>query len=212
VAGIVGDLTVYPLAFTYDKLHGVFAGLGLGGTIHRPFWPDSTSKADPTQKYPTSELKVEGGLRWPIVLYKKVPRPTLLFNLGGGLHSFSLGKDASGADVGPADVAYKYLTIGAGLRVYFAEFVYLWALFNYHVVFNSGTIQDPATEYGAANTFGLRIGGGLTFFVYKGLNIGGSAYYERFKLTFTGAGMPAKQANSGTDQYFGGILSIGYML
>jgi hypothetical protein len=213
VAGIRGDLTIYPLAFTYNKLGGVFSGLGLGGTVDKPFWPDSTSKQDPSQKFPTKELRVEGGLRWRIVLYKPLPRPQLLIQAGGGLHSFALGKDATGQDVGPADTSYKYATFGAGLRIHFAEWVYLWAMFDYHLVFDSGPITDPATEYGPANTFGIRVRGGLAFFVYKGIKLGVEGHYERFSLTFTpGNTMPVKVANSATDQYFGGVITVGYVL
>lgn len=213
VAGVRGDLTVYPLAFTWRKAGGAFSGLGLGATVDKPFWPDSSSKQDPTQKFPTSELRVEGGLRWRIVLYKPLPRPQLLVQAGAGLHTFSLGKDATGQDVGPADTAYKYATFGAGLRIHFTERVYLWAMFDYHLVFDSGPITNPATEFGPADTFGIRVRGGLAFFVYKGLKLGAEGYYERFSLTFTpGATMPVKVANSATDQYFGGVITVGYVL
>ncbi|MDB4966891.1 MAG: hypothetical protein JWN44_2580 [Myxococcales bacterium] len=213
VAGIRGDVTLYPLAFTWNKAHGVFSGLGLGATVDKPFWPDSTSKQDPTQKFATTELRAEGGLRWRLILYKSLPLPQLLINAGAGLHSFALSKDATGGDVGPADVNYKYATFGAGMRVHFAEWAYLWAMFDYHIVFDSGPIADLATEYGPTKSFGVRVRGGLDFFVYKGLKLGAEGYYERFSLKFDpGAAMPAKVANGGTDQYFGGIIVVGYVL
>jgi hypothetical protein len=214
VAGIAADLTLYPLASTWKRAGGVFSGLGLGATVNKPFWPDSTSKQDPSQKFSTNELRVEGGLRWRIVLYKPVPRPQLLIQAGGGLHSFAIGKDATGADVGPADVSYKYATFGAGLRVHFAEWAWIWAMFDYHVVFDPGSIADPVAEYGPAKSFGVRVRGGLDFLVYKGLKVGAEGMYERFSLTFnpTAAAAPAKIANSGTDQYFGGVIVVGYVL
>ncbi len=214
VAGVRADVTLTPLAGTWKRAGGAFAGLGIGATVDKPFWPDSTSKQDPNMKYATSELRVEGGLRWNIVLYKPVPRPQLLIQAGGGWHTFAIGKDAMGADVGPADVSYKYATFGAGLRVHFAEWAWIWAMFDYHLVFDSGPIADVNTEYGPAKTFGLRVRGGLDFLVYKGLKIGAEGLYERFSLTFnpTAAMPPAKIANSGTDQYFGGIIVVGYVL
>ncbi len=213
VPGLHGDLTVYPLAFTWNKVAGVFSGLGVGGTIDKPFWPDSTSKQDPNQRYATDELRFEGGLRWRLVLYKPMPRPQLLLQASYGYHSFALGKDAAGQDVGPADVAYKYLSFGGGIRIHFAEWMYLWAMFNYHAVLASGPIELVNTEYGPASTFGIRVSGGLDFFLYKGLKLGAEGYYERFSLKFTpGALMPAKSANSGTDQYFGGVILVGYVL
>jgi hypothetical protein len=214
VAGIRADLTLNPLASTWNKAGGVFSGLGVGASVDKPFWPDSTSKQDPTQKFSTSELRVEGGLRWRIVMYKSVPRPQLLIQAGAGLHSFAIGKDPMGADVGPADVQYKYATFGAGLRIHFAEWAWIWAMFDYHVVFDSGPIADVAAEYGPTKAFGIRVRGGLDFLVYKGFKIGAEGMYERFSLTFNpgAASMPAKVANSGTDQYFGGVIVVGYVL
>lgn len=214
VAGLRADVTLTPLAGTWKRAGGVFAGLGVGATLDKPFWPESTSKQDPAMKFATSELRVEGGLRWRIVLYKAVPRPQLLLQAGGGLHSFAIGKDATGADVGPADVSYKYATFGAGLRVHFAEWAWIWAMFDYHVVFDPGPIADLAAEYGPASTFGIRVRGGLDFLVYKGFKVGAEGLYERFSLTFnpSSAVTPAKIANSGTDQYFGGVIVVGYVL
>jgi TolB-like protein len=213
VPGIAADLTVNPLAFTWNKAGGVFSGLGVGATIEKPFWPDSTSKTDMTQHFATSELKVEGGLRWRITLYKPVPRPELLLAAGGGLHTFSLAKDATGQDVGPPDVAYKYVDFGIGVRLHFAEWAYLTAKFNYHLVVNSGPISDVATEYGPTATTGLRFGGALDFIIYKGLKVGLDGFYERFGLKFVpGNTSPAKQANAAVDQYFGGVITVGYVL
>jgi hypothetical protein len=215
-SGIVGglrvDLTVYPLAFTWRKAAGVLATLGLGATLEKPFWLDSSSKADPTQHFATTELQVEGGLRWRFVLYKKVPRPELTLLVGGGMHSFSIGKAADGTDVGPADVTYKYMAVGASVRLHFAEWASLWAQFTYHPVFGAGSIQDVA-EYGGGSVYGLRVAGGLDFFVWRGLKIGALGYYERYVLTFSGTGTPppTKVASSAIDQYFGGVLVVGYV-
>jgi TolB-like protein len=214
VAGVRADFTLTPLAGTWKRAGGAFAGLGIGATIDKPFWPDSTSKQDPTMKFGTSELRVEGGLRWRIVLAKAIPRPQLLIQAGGGWHSFAIGKDAMGLDVGPADVSYKYATFGAGMRIHFAEWAWIWAMFDYHVVFDPGPIADATTEYGAAKTFGIRVRGGLDFLVYKGFKIGLEGLYERFSLTFnpSAACATCKVANSGTDQYFGGVIVVGYVL
>jgi hypothetical protein len=213
VAGIFGDVTIYPLAFTWNKAGGVFSGLGLGAGISRPFWPDSTSRTDTSQHFPTSELMVEGGLRWRVVLYKAIPRPELLLQAGGGLHTFALGKDATGQDVGPPDVAYKYVNFGAGFRLHFAEWAMLRATFDYHLVLAAGAITDITTEYGGASIYGLRFTGGLDFIVYKGLKLGLEGYYERFNLKFVpGSTMPAHQAGAAVDQYFGGVITVGYVL
>jgi TolB-like protein len=214
VAGVRADFTLTPLAGTWKRAGGAFSGLGIGATVDKPFWPDSTSKQDPTMKFGTSELRVEGGLRWRIVLAKAIPRPQLLIQAGGGWHSFAIGKDAMGLDVGPADVSYKYATFGLGMRIHFAEWAWIWAMFDYHLVFDPGPIADVVAEYGPTKTFGIRVRGGLDFLVYKGFKIGAEGLYERFSLTFnpTAATTPAKIANSGTDQYFGGVIVVGYVL
>jgi hypothetical protein len=164
--------------------------------------------------FATNELRVEGGLRWRVALYKPLPRPQLLLSFGYGMHSFSIGKTtdaATGApvDVGPADVTYKYLTIGAGTRIHFADWSWLWVALDYHAVLSSGPIATP-DEYGPTQTFGIRVRGGLDFLLYRGLKLCVGGFYERFSLKFTGAG--TKAANSGVDQYFGGLLSLGYVL
>ncbi|HEX4460452.1 MAG TPA: hypothetical protein VIA18_20885 [Polyangia bacterium] len=214
VAGVHGDATVYPFASFWRGGGRFVSGLGVGATIDKPFWPDSTSKQDPTQKFATSELRVEGGIRWRIVLSKALPRPQLLVQAQYGLHEFTLQKDPLMGDVGPPDVSYQYATFGLGIRVHFAEWMYLWAMFNYHYVLSSGSITNTGSEYGPASNFGVRISGGLDFFVYKGLKIGVGGMYERFGLTFHPPAnvTPAKTATSAVDQYFGGLISVGYVL
>jgi hypothetical protein len=211
VGGIRLDATVYPFAFAWRKAAGVLATLGVGVTFAYPFWLPSTSRSDPNAQFPTHELQVEGGLRWRFVLYKKLPRPELTALAGGGLHSFSIDKQM-GMDVGPPDVAYKYLSIGAALRLHFAEWASLFAQFTYHVVFNSGSVQT-VDEFGPGSVYGLRVGGGLDFLVYRGLKIGALGYYERYTIAFSGTGNPPPQkvASSAIDQYFGGVLLIGYV-
>lgn len=221
VGGLRVDATLYPLAFLWDHAHGAFAGLGIGGTLDKPFWPASTPPAPDTNKYPTSELRVEGGLRWRFVLYKPIPRPELVLLAGGGLHQFTITKridpvTMNPADVGPPDVGYTYVTLGLGLRIHFAEWALLRAAFNYHLVTKAGPATTP-DEYGPASTYGLRVQGGLDFFVWRGLEIVATGYYERFHLSFTGSDPPpalpadGTPAVSATDQYFGGSLGLGYV-
>jgi hypothetical protein len=208
VAGLHVDATVFPLASFYRPAYGIFSGLGLALTLDKPFWPDSTTKVDATQRFPTSELRIEGALRWKITLYKPVPRPQLIVLAGFGVHSFAIAKDMMGNDVGPADVGYKYVTVGGGLRLHFAEWCYLQALFQYHAVLDPGPIAGQ-DEYGTAVSFGFRALGGLTFIMWRGLELVVGGYYEQFKMGF-GYGNSTKFATAASDQYFGGTLSLGY--
>jgi hypothetical protein len=208
--GIRIDATVYPLAFTWRRAAGVLATLGLGVTFQKPFWIDSTSKSDPTQHYPTAELQVEGGLRWRFVLYKKTPRPEVTLLAGGGLHSFGIQKDMNGMDVGPPDVSYTYFAVGGGFRLHFVEWASLHAQFTYHVVFNAGSVQST-DEFGPGSVYGLRAAAGLDFLVWRGLKVGALGYYERYVIAFSGDQAAVKVASSAIDQYFGGVLLIGYV-
>src|SRR6185436_12655604 len=97
--------------------------------------------------------------------------------------------------VGPPDVTYVFVSLGATLRLHFAEWASIWAGFNYHVVTSAGAVAT-ADEYGPARTFGIRIGGGLDFFAsdpppaLPGMN---------------------NVANTAVDQYFGGMVVVGYV-
>ena len=219
VGGLRADLTVYPFAGLHAAAQGVIAGLGLGASIDKPFWP--ASKGPDGNYYETQELRVEGGLRWRFVLYKPIPRPELVVLVGGGLHSFAISKKidpASGnpTDVGPPDMAYGFLSFGAQLRLHFAEWALLWLGFNYHYVLDAGPVVTN-DEYGPAQVFGFRVQGGLEFLVYKGLKLGLGGFYERYDLTFLGSDPPplkpgsGELAQRGADQYFGGLLIVGYV-
>ncbi len=114
------------------------------------------------------------------------------------------------ADVGPPDVAYAYISVGGAIRMHFAEWARIWASFAYQAVLDAGSITTD-DEYGPANAFGLRVQGGLEFFVWRGLKLSAAGFYNRYSFAFAGTGalMPAQSA---VDQYFGGVFSIGYEL
>lgn len=220
VGGLRVDLTVYPLASLWRRARGVISTLGLGATLDKPFWP--ASPALDGNSYATNELSVEGGLRWRFVLYKKLPRPELTVLGGAGLHQFSIAKredEATGnlVDVGPPDVAYVYGTVGAGARVHFAEWSSLWAQASYRIVARAGQATRIDDGYGPADSYGLRVQGGLDFFVYRGLKLGLVGYYERYELRFTGSDPPPAKPGNGElarraiDQYFGGLIALGYV-
>lgn len=213
VGGIGLDFTLYPLAFTWKNAYGIFSGLGLGLTLEKPVWPDSTSKSDMTQRFPTSELRVGGGLRWKFTLYKSMPRPQLTLLVEGGVHEFGFAKGADGQDVvGVPDVRYVYASIGGGLTVHFAEWSWIWVKFVYHAVSDTGSIQLP-TQYGLSAAFGLRFSAGLDFLVWKGVRLGASGFYERFNVVFGyDPNNRAKVADGATDEYYGAMLLLGYVL
>jgi hypothetical protein len=218
VGGVVADLSLYPLAGTWRSARGVFAGLGIGATLNKPFWP--ASQAPDMNTYATDELRVEGGIRWHIVLHKALPRPELLLRVEGGYHTFTIAKMTDPVtglptDVGPPDVATVFVSYALGLRLWLAEWSRLWASFSYQLLLDAGPIVT-AQEYGPATAYGLNPSGGLDFFLYRGLKLALKGYYERISYSFVPSNPPPQKPGMGTnaqsavDQYFGGSLSIGY--
>ncbi|MEO6952392.1 MAG: hypothetical protein ABI321_11310 [Polyangia bacterium] len=212
VAGIHLDLSFFPLTPTWRRLRGVFSGLGLGVTVDKPFWqPTLTAKNDPTQAFATSELRVEGGLRWKITLYKPMPRPQLTLFVQGGLHEFTFVRPAANPNlVAVPDVKYVYASLGARLSIHFAEWSWVWVQFLYHIVSNAGPIQAH-DNYGLAYTNGFRVAGGLDFLAWRGIHIGANGFYERFTSTFGYDTNAVRIANNSSDAYFGGMLVFGYV-
>jgi hypothetical protein len=218
-AGIHADATIYPLAFFHDVAKGAIAGLGAGLTLDAPFWPTTQAQADnpgAPGEYGTHEFRIEGGARWKFTLHKSIPRFELSALLGGGLHSFSIGRlvNAQGqhTDVGPPNVGYVFGAFGLLGRLHFREWGSVWAAFSYEYVPDAGHVED-AEEYGYANVWGLNLRGGVDIFVWRGLKAGVSAYWERFALEFTHQSpYPFKVANNAVDQFYGGIITIGYVL
>jgi hypothetical protein len=218
--GIHVDATVYPLAFFHEKFKGVLAGLGGGVTLDVPFWPTTQAQNDnpgAPGEFATHELRIEGGARWKFTLHKRIPRFELSALLGAGLHQFTVGRLVNSAtntttDVGPPNVAYVFGSFGLQARLHWREWGSAWAAFSYEYVPDAGHIEDAA-EYGYASTWGMHLRGGVDIYVYRGLKVGAGAYWERFALSFNHATpTPFKTANSAVDNYYGGIITVGYTL
>ena len=115
-------------------------------------------------------------------------------------------------DVGPPNVAYVFGAFGLQARLHFREWGSAWAAFSYEYVPDAGHIED-AVEYGYANTWGLHLRGGVDVYLWRGLKVGVGAYWERFALSFTHAQpTPFKMAGNATDNYYGGMITVGYAL
>lgn len=212
VAGVHLDGTFYPLAATWNRVHGVFSGLGVGITFDKPFWqPTLTARNDPTARFATTELRVEGGLRWKVTLYKPMPRPQLTLFVQGGLHDFSFVRPADNPKiVAVPDVRYVYASIGGRLTIHFAEWSWVWLQFLYHIVSNAGPVQLHE-NYGLAYTNGFRVTGGIDFLAWRGIKLGALGYYERFSSRFGYDTNATLVAGSDADAFFGGMVVFGYV-
>jgi hypothetical protein len=221
-AGLRLDATGYPLALLATKPGAgwnAITGLGFGLTFDWVFWPESVPCARDamgecamtTERFGTREYRLEMGLRWHWNVLNKPDRPELLASLQWGVHDFSITKRPDGSDVGPPDVSYSYVTIGLGGRVPIVPWFALRVDFNIHGVISTGAVQDPS-QFGPGDAWGLRLALSLDFRVWQGLFVRASGFYERFGLSFNGMPQPGKGpiAGGAADQYYGGLLSVGY--
>ncbi len=212
--GVHADVTVYPLAMLHAVLHGVFAGLGAGVTVDKPFWPTTKFEGTPNQ-YATAELRVEGGARWRFILRKWRPRIEVTVLAGAGLHQYTIAKainPATGAktDAGPPDAAYVYGSMGAQLRlVVWHERLMPWVSGAYEYVPDAGPTEN-VNEYGTSHTNGVMLRAGLDVRVWRRLRVGASGFWELIGLKFTHELPTERSASRATDQYFGGIFTVGY--
>ncbi|HEX2569470.1 MAG TPA: hypothetical protein VH877_07910 [Polyangia bacterium] len=227
--GLRVDVNIYPLA-GLSKREGnanrFVQGLGFGATLDYIFWPDSVVCANRdangnclnpgTERYATQERRIEAGLRWRWSIVNRATSPDLLINAQYGQHLFSIAKLANGQDVGPPDVTYQYLTVGAGLRIPVHPVFALLANFNYHIVFNTGSIHTDQ-EYGSGGAWGLRAHVGGEVRIWRGLIVRVAGFYERFGLSFDNSavgsnGLPVKiTTGNATDQYYGLWGGLGYV-
>ena len=225
--GVRVDVTAYPLAFLSTRegpAMNAIQGLGIGLTYDLPVWGDSNKvdAAGMAAHFPTSESRLEVGLRWHWNVYAKDSKPDLIVHLEYGSHSFSINKATTGCtgglmtcDAGPPDVAYSYFTIGVGGRFPIIAQVAGFADVHLHIVTDSGPIQTQA-EYGPGGNLGFRLNAGFEAHPYKGLVLRLAGYYERFGLSFDEptATPPTQTLPSGstgaTDQYYGFALTAGW--
>ncbi len=223
-AGLRVDASVYPLAFLATRPGAgtnAITGLGAGATFDAVFWPDSIpctrdmsgNCLPTTERYGTSEHRIEAGLRWHWNFLNAPMRPDLLVTLQFGNHAFTIDKKPNGADVGPPDVSYSYLSIGVGARMPFLNLFAAFATLNVHILIDAGAIQS-ANEFGPGGGWGVRLAAGGEARFWRGMTARVSGFYEQFGLSFNGSTMPppAKVTMGGaTDQYYGLVIGLGYV-
>jgi outer membrane protein OmpA-like peptidoglycan-associated protein len=223
-AGIHVDGDVYPVAFLAPRpglAWSMLSGLGVGLTLDAPFWPnavpcarDSTGRCIATnESYGVHEVRVEAGLRWRFAPLAKPRRVEVLASIQYGAHSFTIDKPPTGMDLGPPDVVYQYVTFGVGARAQVWRIVSVHALLNVHALASEGPI-NAATELGPGSGYGVRFLAGAEVAIWRGLYARVDGFYERFGLSFDGASAtppPAKIGTGGADQYYGSMLSVGWL-
>ncbi len=261
--GMRVDASVYPFASLSSRW---LRGLGVGGSFDIMGWPDGHA----CNKYvngtclqagaalPTSEFRIEAGLRWTYNLLNKRSRPSILLSVQYGLHQFALQKssatyeypDPSTSDPlkiqgqddhGLPDIRYQYVDLGFGVRVPFYGnkqwYLGMVLAVHYHVMLDYGELQ---TRFAGGKGYdALYQGGGygpvssgyglradllpIELVPWKGMTIRLGGFYEVFSMGFAlsaGGEAPPQDvapgeaarhlAKGATDQYFGGVLQVGY--
>ena len=215
--GLRGDVTLNPLAGTWNRAGGVFSGSGSAPRVDKPFWPDSTLEAGSDD-----EVRDERAARRGRAALAHRPvqggaaAAAAASQAGGGLHSFAIGKDADRLPTsGPPDVSYKYVTLrrraARALR---------------RVGVDLGDVRlsrrprpradrrrrRPSTGRPRASAFACAAGSTSSSTRASRSAPKGSTSASALTFDPTAAAAPAKIANSGTDQYFGGVIVVGYVL
>ncbi len=142
-------------------------------------------------------------------------------------------------DHGLPDILYQYVDIGIGARVpYYSTDKYFVGLlfdFHYHIMLDYGDIQSQFIDISTYNGGYGPVGGGyglrvsltpIELMPWKGLTVRVQGYYETFSMNFDllnpdkGYEIPPTTrdpsigarhlAQGATDQYFGGVLQVGW--
>lgn len=242
--GLFFDATLYPLAFMASKTDGAknaISGLGIGGNYGQAFWADSVpcyptsmgTCAPTTDRFSTGEYRYEVGLRWKWnVARKSENAPELLAQLQYGNHSFFIQKRAylkdipfnskdmmpAPRDIGPPDVSYGYLSVGLGARLPFAKRFAAQLNFNWHILLDTGSIQQP-NEWGPGGAFGFKLAGHFDVLLVKGAFVRITGYAEYYGMSFNPPmpnernlmpPCPCRTTGGASDMYYGGMFGVGY--
>ena len=219
--GLHLDGAVYPLAYLSRRpgqAMNAASGLGIGVLFDGVFWPDAVpctrdmnNTCMPTsERYGVRELRFEVGPRWHFTPLMKRDSAEVLASVQYGQHGLTMQKRADGSDVGPPDTSYSYISLGVGARVPLVHALALAARFHYLALLGQGPI-NAITEYGSGGGNGLRIAGGIELTLWKGLVARVEGFYERFSLSFDNKMTSDKMATGGLDQYYGTVISMGWV-
>lgn len=199
--GIELDGTGYPLSYLAERkttAANLLSGLGAGFTWGADFMGDVTpcrgtdasGGCPPTvDHYATHAYHYEAGVRWRWNAFMQPQNyPEFLFQLQFGERAFNIQRrnylgDGGERDIGPPDVDYQYITLGAGVRVPFLDRFAGTFLFNYHIVTGTGPVQTT-DEWGPGGAYGIRIHAGVEGRIWQGIFASLSGQYEHFGLSF----------------------------
>jgi hypothetical protein len=218
VPGVLLDATVYPLALGHTR-RDVVKDLGLELVYDRVIKLNSQVKSQDTMTtttYSTLESRFALTAVFRHAFGSSPTAPVVLGTLGYQRQQFNIL-----GNVDLPDVKYSIFAPGAGIRFPFPLFSRLifGADAKLLLVTSTGAIQDP-DQYGAASVIGFDGSFGVDYLITPNIFARAAGRFEVISYTFKGTGTQtnARDNNPMTqdifgahDQYFGGMLTAGYL-
>lgn len=212
VAGAILDATFYPLAFGH-KRKDQLKNLGIELLYDRVL---KLSSKDPMANISYSTVEQRFGLTavFRHAFGPGAAAPVAVGSLGYLRQSFNI--------LGPVDipdVKYSIFAPGAGLRYPVMPKLILGADLKLLIITDTGQIQDP-DKYGAASVIGFEGSAGADYLIRPRIFARAAFRFETIGFTFKGTGEQTNQRDgmpltqdvaSARDNYFGGMLTVGYL-
>jgi hypothetical protein len=214
VPGVYLGGSLFPLAFG-PRPSRLASAFGLGFFFQRALSLSTTIDVDTNKtKIGTTQqaLGVDGLFRWT---FGSTPQAvTTQLALGYGIASFTIDPLIQNGvnTVQIPNVSYKHVNIGLGARVPVGSpKVALLLRGGFKTVLSAGDIFQQA-QFGSGSAFALDLAGGLELFLANAWAIRAEGTFTRYSLALgTGDRSQGGNVKSATDQYFGGLITLGYM-
>lgn len=213
VPSVVVNGELYP--FALGGKSGPLGSIGLAFTVERVL--TIKSKLNDTE-YDTSQTRFGGGLRYRINFGDKETSPTL--KILAGINHLDFTIDRGSANLGFPNVSYTYIDLGAAGRIPLGSpQLALYASLRYLAVLSTGEITT-ADFYGTGGATGFDGELGIEYiFARRGI-IRAGGHYQRFGFDFDGNGAlsnnrdgnsATQEVGGATDQFYGGMVTAGYL-
>ncbi|MGV3622071.1 MAG: hypothetical protein ACO1OB_14710 [Archangium sp.] len=193
----------YPLALTgRDDL---LAGLGAEFNISFAPWL-SSGLLSSEDRFPTSAMRIDGGIKWAIVPVKSFPFAIIPY-VGVRHQSFTVSPLADGRRLdGLPNVAFTGLRVGLGVEVPFVRAFGIFGRFGVIPTFSSGEIIS-ASFFPNGSTFGLEGNAGL-FVRIAVIELRASFEIANYGMTFVTQPTDQYVAAGANDRYLGGNVAL----
>ncbi|MCK6547009.1 hypothetical protein L6R52_14260 [Myxococcota bacterium] len=186
--------------------HGIAANLGIAFDVELGLALESSDASGAT--YPTSALEAGGALRWRIPF---ADASELAISAGGGVQQFSVDPADTGASPELPSVGYGFVRGGVDARIALPAGLAVIAGLGYRQVLSAGEITEDAW-FPRASAGGLDGEVGLGYAIIDALEARVTVFGRRYFYSMDPEPGDPNVAGGALDQYFGGSLSIAWML